>query len=113
MLLSAPSYIDVRADRPFVFFVRDKTKSGFLFEGVLVTPDKVDQKENEAVDKTGSIATRIAGPSVTTRRSVAATTAKANKQAPVNHKGPVVAFQNPRPVEEGSVEYPIYNNTRA
>ncbi|XP_065200426.1 uncharacterized protein LOC135831674 isoform X2 [Planococcus citri] len=39
VLLSATITPEFRADHPFLFFIRDTYDSGFLFEGVLVSPD--------------------------------------------------------------------------
>lgn len=40
MTLSADTDRNVIADRPFLFFIRDTTVAGFLFEGIVSSPDR-------------------------------------------------------------------------
>lgn len=45
VLLSAPMKYQFSATYPFLFFIRDVSLDGFLFEGVIASPDKVAASE--------------------------------------------------------------------
>mgnify|MGYP000957064169 CR=1 FL=1 len=40
MVLSADTDRNVVVDRPFLFFIRDTTVTGFFFEGIVSSPDR-------------------------------------------------------------------------
>lgn len=42
VLLSAPVVYEFKANYPFLFFIRDAEIPGFLFEGILINPNKVN-----------------------------------------------------------------------
>lgn len=44
-VLSLNTERNVAFDRPFLFFIRDTKVGGFLFEGIIVSPDEAESGE--------------------------------------------------------------------
>jgi serpin peptidase inhibitor clade A protein 3 len=63
VLLSAPQVIEFKATHPFLFFIRDTEVAGFLFEGLVVSPEQVS---STLPNKVGNEPPR---PAATTNRS--------------------------------------------
>lgn len=65
--LSLEYQVDFIADHPFIFFIRDKSTNGVLFEGILSSPDKAPDSIpiTKSASSSQTIKTRISLPSTT------------------------------------------------